>query len=80
MHQVAEEEEDFAPKSLKGSESVDDVIIIEVGDSVEESEVDCFADREPGTCNNTEKAYFYDHEANKCQFFLYSGCGGNSNR
>ena len=81
---VAEEEDDFFPKSLNSSASgrtaavdeADDVIIIEVV----ESGVDCFEDREQGTCKESIESYFYDHQKNKCQFFIYSGCGGNSNR
>ena len=54
----------------------DDVEIISVGNEP----VDCFEDRDPGTCLNSHEAWFYDPTHNKCHFFIYSGCGGNSNR
>ena len=56
----------------------DAAVIIEVGD--DDFEVDCFAESEVGHCLNSFTAYFYDANHNKCHFFLYSGCGGNTNR
>ena len=41
---------------------------------------DCFAERDTGPCLNAHKAWFYDADQNQCQFFIYSGCGGNTNR
>ena len=40
----------------------------------------CFAEMDPGSCLNSHKAWHYDATQNQCQFFIYSGCGGNTNR
>ena len=32
-----------------------------------------------GYCRARLIRWFYDNEANKCESFLYSGCGGNEN-
>ena len=40
----------------------------------------CFAGKDPGSCLNSHKAWHYDATQNQCQFFIYSGCGGNTNR
>lgn len=40
----------------------------------------CFAEKDPGSCLNSHKAWHYDATQNQCQFFIYSGCGGNTNR
>jgi hypothetical protein len=61
------------PKTL----DYDDFDIVVIGI---EDEVDCFAERESGTCLNSYRSWFYDPNHNKCHFFLYSGCGGNTNR
>jgi len=61
------------PKKI---DDYEDVEIISVGNE----EVDCFEERDPGTCLNSHEAWFYDPTHNKCHFFIYSGCGGNSNR
>ncbi len=70
------------PKLLEdeADDLADLVVVIGLDDVEEEEEVDCFAERDPGTCLNTEQAWFYDANHNKCHFFLYSGCGGNTNR
>ena len=50
------------------------------------SQVDCAAPLDRGTCQRRsvdqaeEEAYYYDAREGKCVFFLYSGCGGNTNR
>ena len=41
---------------------------------------DCFAERDPGPCLNAHKSWYYDSVQKQCQFFIYSGCGGNTNR
>ncbi|KAK7084384.1 hypothetical protein SK128_007777 [Halocaridina rubra] len=43
-------------------------------------EVDCYAPRDPGTCEGQEEAWYYLPNEDKCAFFVYSGCGGTSNR
>ena len=40
----------------------------------------CFAEKDPGSCLNSHKAWHYDATQNQCEFFIYSGCGGNTNR
>ena len=73
------------PRDLSGDgeagprlpKKIDDAVeIISVGNDP----VDCFEERDPGTCLNSHEAWFYDPTHNKCHFFIYSGCGGNSNR
>ena len=62
---------------VTASESEDDFIVIAVASP---DALDCLAERATGSCDNSVESYYYDFETNKCQFFLYSGCGGNSNR
>jgi hypothetical protein len=33
--------------------------------------VDCFADREIGTCEDTKESYFYNKNTNKCEVRRY---------
>ncbi|KAL1444039.1 hypothetical protein MTO96_045703 [Rhipicephalus appendiculatus] len=35
---------------------------------------------DPGKCEPTYPAWYYDSNNGFCKLFLYSGCGGNSNR
>ena len=67
--------DEAGPRLPKKIDDLDDVEIISVG-----NDVDCFEERDPGTCLNSHEAWFYDPTHNKCHFFIYSGCGGNSNR
>ncbi|RZF45988.1 hypothetical protein LSTR_LSTR017043 [Laodelphax striatellus] len=39
----------------------------------------CWPDPEKGTCNQKLIRYFHNHEDDKCEQFIYSGCGGNAN-
>lgn len=32
-----------------------------------------------GNCNDRQTRWFYNHQAQNCESFLYSGCGGNAN-
>ena len=68
--------DEFGPRLPKAIDT--EVEIIEVGDF--DPSVDCFEEREPGTCLNSHDAWFYDPTHNKCHYFIYSGCGGNANR
>ncbi|MPC76811.1 Kunitz-type serine protease inhibitor Hg1 [Portunus trituberculatus] len=43
-------------------------------------EVDCSAPKAWGNCEGQEEAWHFDQEEGRCRFFVYSGCGGNSNR
>ncbi|XP_067939856.1 papilin-like [Watersipora subatra] len=40
----------------------------------------CMLNYDIGSCYGYEILYFYDKEAEICRRFVYSGCGGNSNR
>ncbi|XP_055346334.1 kunitz-type serine protease inhibitor bungaruskunin-like [Paramacrobiotus metropolitanus] len=42
--------------------------------------VDCSLEAETGPCKAAFEAYFYNSTARECQYFLYGGCEGNSNR
>lgn len=33
-----------------------------------------------GTCSDFQDAWYFDSFSRKCHRFIYSGCGGNSNR
>ena len=74
-------------RSLKADddEGLEDVVIIEVGDDDDDEETlprlpDCFAEKDPGPCLNSHKSWYYNPTQNQCEFFIYSGCGGNTNR
>lgn len=32
-----------------------------------------------GSCNDRESRWFYNHQTQNCESFIYSGCGGNAN-
>ncbi len=34
---------------------------------------------DPGKCRGYFEKYFYNHESNLCEMFIYGGCGGNRN-
>ena len=53
-----------------------DAIVI----GAKDDEVDCYAVASAGPCFNEVGSYFYSPSDDKCTYFLYSGCGGNSNR
>ncbi|VDM98865.1 unnamed protein product [Thelazia callipaeda] len=40
----------------------------------------CLKPKESGKCSETYPAYYYNLEMHRCEPFVYSGCGGNSNR
>ena len=60
----------------EAKQAFDDVIIVSANDE----EIDCNAVASPGPCFNEIGSYYYDSVNDKCTYFLYSGCGGNSNR
>lgn len=40
----------------------------------------CLALADPGDCDDSITAYYYDDQHQMCQAFIYGGCGGNANR
>lgn len=40
----------------------------------------CYSPVHVGNCSDRVAAWFYDAASQKCQAFVYSGCGGNANR
>ena len=40
----------------------------------------CTLPVETGTCDDRISQYFFDTESRQCELFMYSGCGGNTNR
>lgn len=40
----------------------------------------CLAPADPGSCDGTITAYYYDAQQQMCQAFLYGGCDGNANK
>ena len=87
----ARNEEDFTPEQEEEDDVViitaerepkgfdDDFVIVGANDS-EEEEVDCSAVKARGPCYGEFGSYYFDSTAGKCEYFVYSGCGGNSNR
>ncbi|XP_027222440.2 thrombin inhibitor hemalin [Penaeus vannamei] len=49
-------------------------------DAAPRGPVDCRAERDVGSCASQEEAWYYNASADQCHFFVYSGCGGNTNR
>jgi collagen type VI alpha len=41
---------------------------------------ECNLEPETGRCRALFSRFYYDKETNKCQKFIYGGCGGNGNR
>ncbi|XP_066543915.1 tissue factor pathway inhibitor a [Amia ocellicauda] len=39
----------------------------------------CLSCADRGTCDGSVKRYLYNPKTNRCQAFVYSGCGGNQN-
>lgn len=39
----------------------------------------CLPRRDKGPCNSKIVRYYFDKKANNCKYFLWGGCGGNSN-
>ncbi|XP_039283844.1 PI-actitoxin-Axm2b-like isoform X3 [Nilaparvata lugens] len=39
----------------------------------------CWEKAERGSCNGKVTRYFHNHDDDKCEPFVYSGCGGNGN-
>ncbi|XP_060698512.1 amyloid-beta precursor protein [Hemiscyllium ocellatum] len=42
--------------------------------------VPCSQPMDEGSCSHYELLWYYSPESNECRPFVYSGCGGNSNR
>ena len=40
----------------------------------------CFLRQDAGTCYAYMPSWFYNKETQKCEQFIYGGCGGNANR
>ncbi|XP_039754403.1 early lactation protein-like [Pararge aegeria] len=40
----------------------------------------CYYSPDKGQCNLKYPRYYYDYTVNRCRVFLYTGCGGNTNR
>lgn len=40
----------------------------------------CLAPVDPGDCDDSITAYYYDAQHEMCQAFIYGGCSGNANR
>lgn len=40
----------------------------------------CKLSREVGMCRAAFKMWYFDSQANKCENFVYGGCGGNANK
>lgn len=41
---------------------------------------DCFLPKSIGPCRGSFPSYYYNRLSKKCEYFIWSGCGGNSNR
>ena len=41
---------------------------------------DCSLPKSVGTCRGYFPSYYYNRVSKKCEFFIWSGCGGNKNR
>uniref|UniRef100_U3FVH1 Kunitz inhibitor 3 n=1 Tax=Micrurus fulvius TaxID=8637 RepID=U3FVH1_MICFL len=39
----------------------------------------CSLPSETGKCNARKISFYYNPDSNKCQKFVYGGCGGNAN-
>lgn len=40
----------------------------------------CYSRADPGQCSDNISAWFYNPAAQRCDQFVYTGCGGNENR
>ncbi|XP_044730136.1 papilin isoform X2 [Chrysoperla carnea] len=40
----------------------------------------CYSRADPGQCSDNISAWFYNPSAQRCDQFVYTGCGGNENR
>ena len=40
----------------------------------------CYEPLDPGPCDSAIPSYYFDSYSGTCEFFYYSGCGGNGNR
>ena len=40
----------------------------------------CFLRKDAGTCYAYMPSWFYNKDTQKCEEFIYGGCGGNANR
>ncbi|XP_070532926.1 uncharacterized protein [Ptychodera flava] len=50
------------------------------GPNCEESNINvCTKPAEYGTCSKSEQKYYYNQYTQRCEEFVYSGCGGNTN-
>ncbi|CDW53418.1 papilin [Trichuris trichiura] len=69
------EPEDESKKFLKAVHtpvSIQPTLILPTEDS-------CKQPKMRGNCNKYELRYFFNAHVNRCEFFFYSGCGGNRN-
>lgn len=41
---------------------------------------DCFLPKSVGPCRGYFSSYYYNKVSKQCEFFVWSGCGGNKNR
>ncbi|GFG31491.1 hypothetical protein Cfor_00116, partial [Coptotermes formosanus] len=41
---------------------------------------DCFLPKSIGRCRGFFPSYYYNSVSKKCEYFIWSGCGGNNNR
>ncbi|XP_059827446.1 BPTI/Kunitz domain-containing protein-like [Hypanus sabinus] len=46
----------------------------------ERSSINCSDPKKIGSCKNYFPYYYYNTKTQKCEKFMYSGCGGNGNR
>lgn len=59
----------------------DDTVAVTIASRFEEPNSPvCSAEVDSGTCDGSITSYYYDAKHQRCQAFIYGGCGGNANR
>ncbi|XP_071447634.1 kunitz-type serine protease inhibitor A-like [Hetaerina americana] len=62
----------------------DDEYPVAIGDQTYdetfEASTDCFLAKDGGPCRGLFRAFYYSADSQRCENFIYSGCGGNKNR